>query len=599
MPTPTVEAALHRIADGATAQALEGRALDFKRPMRSRDDTAKDMAEAAACFANAVGGSVVLGVADRISGPDAFVGTDIQPQWLARRIYELTAPSLTVEVSDFRYADVTLIEIRVPIGVEVHLVNGRATARRDDGCLQMTSTDIARLADERRGVDWSAAETDHLVSMASPVAMAQARALLRQHQDPQRRSYATYDDADLLRALGVATADGRLLNAGLVLFCDPDPASPVEELLVYQHRRSPGGEPAEIARLSRPLISAYLRIQELIDARVDKSPLLLPDGQQVYLADLPEAAVREAVANAVIHRDYRLTGPVHVEHAPTQLVVTSPGPLVQGVTVDNILSTPSRPRNLRLTAAVRILGLAEQAGVGVERMYREMIRVGHQPPQIQESWGTVRVSLLGGAPNKAIARYVASLPEEYADDADVMLVLFSLLSKRTVTAEQLMPVLQKPIDEVAGVLRKLDGDDIAMVEPTRETIRRRYATYRLREHVIRELGAAVSYRRRTQDDIDRKVIEAVQEIGQITGRMVQLLLDVDGSRASRILADLVDRQILMKTSHQQRGPGVKYGPGSQFPLRKGRRGLKSTQPKPNRAAGDDQPEQQELFPDDA
>ncbi|MFD0519076.1 ATP-binding protein [Paractinoplanes durhamensis] len=462
----------------------------------------------------------------------------------------------------------------------------------------MTSADIARLADERRGVDWSAAETDSPVSTASPVAMAQARALLRQHQDPQRRSYATYDDADLLRALGVATADGRLLNAGRVLFCDPDPAFPAEELLVYQYRRSPGGEPAEIARLSQPLISAYLRIQEHVEARVDKTPLLLPDGQQVYLADLPEAAVREAVANAVIHRDYRSPGPVHVEHAPTQLVVTSPGPLVQGVTVDNILSTPSRPRNFRLTAAVRVLGLAEQAGVGVERMYREMIRLGHQPPQIREDWGSVRVSLLGGAPNKAIARYVASLPEEYADDADAMLVLFALLSKRTVTAEQLTPVLQKPIDEVAGVLRKLDGDDVAMVEPTRETIRRRYPTYRLREQVIRELGAAVGYRRRTQDDIDRKVIEAVQEIGQITGKMVQLLLDVDGSRASRILADLVDRQLLIKTSHQQRGPGVTYGPGPRFPLRKGRRRSVSSKPGADRVPVEDQPEQQELFTDD-
>jgi ATP-dependent DNA helicase RecG len=223
-------------------------------------------------------------------------------------------------------------------------------------------------------------------------------------------------------------------------------------------------------------------------------------------------------------------------------------------------------------------------------MYREMIRVGHQPPQIREEGGSVRVSLLGGAPNKAIARYVASLPDEYADDADVMLLLFSLLSKRTVNAETMSPVLQKPADETAGVLKKLAGDDVSMVEPTRETVRRRHPSYRLREHVVRELGSTLGYRRRTADEIDRKVIAAVEEIGQVTSKVVQLLVDVDGGRASRILGDLVDRQVLVKTSRQQRGPGVTYGPGPRFP------GRKPGRKKPSRA---DLPSSQaELFPDD-
>ncbi len=569
-PSPAVKAALQRVDAGAKAGGIEGSQLDFKRPMKSRDDTAKDMAEASVCFANASGGSIVLGVADHLSGTTALLGTEIEPQWLGRRIYELTNPGLTVECGAFHHGGVVLIEIRVPEGSDVHTVGGRATYRRGDSCLPMTAADIARLADDRRGVDWSAVETSDPVAAVSPVAMAQARALLRQHQDPQRRSYASYDDANLLRVLGVATSDGRLLRAGVLLFCDPQEQTS-GELIVYQHRRSPGGEPTEIVRLNRPLISAYIRIQELIEARVERTPLLLPDGQQIQLADLPEAAVREAVANAVIHRDYRLTEPVHVAHAPTQLIVTSPGPLVAGVTVANILSTPSRPRNPRLTAAVRILGLAEQAGVGVERMYREMIRIGQQPPQIRDEAGSVRVSLLGGAPNKSIARYVASLPEDYADDADVMLVLFSLLTKKTVTAQQMAPVLQKPIDETAGVLRKLSHDDVAMVEPTRETFRRRYPTFRLREHVVRDLGNALSYRRRTQDEIDRKVIETVQDMDRISAKLVQLLFDVDGSRASRILADLVERGILVKTSPQQRGPGVTYGHGPSFPSRRNAR----------------------------
>jgi ATP-dependent DNA helicase RecG len=75
----------------------------------------------------------------------------------------------------------------------------------------------------------------------------------------------------------------------------------------------------------------------------------------------------------------------------------------------------------------------------------------------------------------------------------------------------------------------------------------------------------VTYRRRVGDDTDRKIVEIVHEVGRINGRMVRTLLDVDTPTASRILADLVDRQILVKASGAQRGPSVTYGPGSAFP----------------------------------
>ena len=107
-----------------------------------------------------------------------------------------------------------------------------------------------------------------------------------------------------------------------------------------------------------------------------------------------------------------------------------------------------------------------------------------------------------------------------------------------------------------------------MLEPTRQTMRRRQATYRLRESALRELGTAVSYRRRTADEIDRKIVATVSELSQITNGVVQALLDVKVERASRILADLVDREILVKTSPHERGPRVTYGPGPRFPSKR-------------------------------
>jgi ATP-dependent DNA helicase RecG len=114
---------------------------------------------------------------------------------------------------------------------------------------------------------------------------------------------------------------------------------------------------------------------ELIDARTERTPIHLPTGQQLFVADLPDIAVREAVVNGVMHRDYQVGGPIQVEHSSTRLGVTSPGDFVLGVTPQNILTTSSRTRSPALANAIRVLGLAEAAGVGVDRMYAAMTAV--------------------------------------------------------------------------------------------------------------------------------------------------------------------------------------------------------------------------------
>lgn len=563
---PHVTAILRRIEAGERAADLETVTLDFKRAHPSFEGTARDLAEAAACFANTHGGTVVVGIDDKRPGTAAFVGCSHDAEMLRRRIWEVTNPHLTVTAITGTVAGAELLVLVVPEGLEVHMVGGRAHHRVETTCVAMTSSEQVRLMDDRRGADWSAESSGRSAGDVSLLAIAAARQLLRVHPDRQRQAYGDLSDSDLLRALGVVDGEDGLLRGGELLFCEDQE----REHLVYQFRRSPGGEPADIQRLGQPLLLALQRLLELIAARIDRTPILLPSGQQVELADLPEGPVREAIANAVAHRDWRLGDPISVEHAPTRMMIASPGPLVSGVTVKNILAHPSKPRNRVLIEAIRKLGLAEQAGVGIDRMYRDMIRSGHEPPAITES-DYVRVTLTGGAPNRALARYIAGLPATAADDVDAMLVLFTLLTQRTVTALGLEPVLQKPLSEVESVLGGLAVDEVGMLEPTRQTVRRRSPTYRLREEALKELGTAVSYRRRTADEIDRKIVATVAELGQITNGVVQALLDVKVERASRILADLVERDILVKTSPHERGPRVTYGPGPGFPTKRATR----------------------------
>jgi ATP-dependent DNA helicase RecG len=557
-----LERALKAIEAGARPRAVESSTLDFKQDAGDLKRTLQTLAQAAVCFANASGGLVILGVQDEAEGPSAFLGTKVTPEEARKGIHERTNPQMLVNAFPLERQGAALLCVQISGDTRDVWADsaGRFTSRIGTDCVPMDDGAVRRLSEERHGMDRSAQPTDTSLSELSPMALTLAREQLRRLPDSGRSRLASLNDSDLLRALGVLTSDGRLLAAGRWLFCSPDPAETVDHLL-YQYKATPGGEAHVVERLGQPLVVAFSRLMDLISARRSFTPVNLPDGQQLAIEDFPEAAVREAVANAVVHRDYRLTGPVVVVHSPDVFHVTSPGPLVPGVTLENILTTPSRPRNPLLARVFQRLGFAEELGVGVDRIYREMIRSGRDLPEFEAQFDHFRVVLTGGAPVRTLVRYVATLP----DDVDVLLVLMLLTKNRTVSASGVAPMLQKTEAEAEQTLKTLASDQVGMLEPTRETYKSVSPKYRLRSEVIGVLGPAVRYRRRTQDDIDRKIIAHVREYGRVTNATVRNLLDLSTPRASAILKDLRDRQVLSKTSDATRGPSVEYGPGPKFP----------------------------------
>ena len=554
--------ALARIHQGVVPAQLETDELDFKRQPGSKDDAIRKLVDAAVCFANAKGGTIVMGVSDRPGGAQAFVGCTLDAGIVQRRVFELTEPPLMVGARTEEHYGSSLLIVDVLQSFEVHAdKQGRSTRRIGTDCVTILPREHQRMREERLGVDWSGQPSERTADDIVPRALHAARDALNRVSD-ERQLLAGLSDQDLLRALGVVDDAGRLLRAGEILFCEPVPETAT---VVYQHRATPGGEATAVERIGQPLMLAFERTMEFVWARRNVTPLTLPNGQQIEISDFPEAAVREALSNALLHRDFRLRQPVHVEHSPSAFVVISPGPLVGSVTTENILTHASTPRNPTLAAAARILRLAEETGRGVDRMFREMIRVGHDVPLIESEIDFVRVVLSGGAPRTSIVRYVAQLPQEERDDTDAMLVLFALCHHRTVSAETMASTLQKAIPEAETILRRLAQDHPGMLEPTRASRRMSTRQYRLRAESLKVLGTAVRYQRRTVDETDRKVIAHLREYGKITNRTLQNLFDIDVWRSRDILADLQQREVIVRTSQSARGPGVTYGPGPRFP----------------------------------
>ncbi|MQA73925.1 MAG: transcriptional regulator [Solirubrobacterales bacterium] len=550
--------ALRAISNGARADDLESETLEFKQAADEEGETIRALLDAAICLANARGGAIVLGLADNVAGPSGFVGTTIDPYQVRKRLHELSEPPLVVTAFDHEHSGKRLVIVGVSEGMEmVSDTRGRASRRIGKECRPLTISQAAALQDDRRRFDWSAEVSDRDPDSVQAPAVDASRTMLGRFED-ERRALAQATTEDLLGDLGVIR-DGRLVRAGEILFIGSSERPPI----VYVFRDTPGGEAIDEYRDAVPGLIAYREVIARIQRNSSPTTITLPDGQQLVLHDFPLLAIREALSNALLHRDYRQPEPVSVDHSPNVLSFVSPGPLVPGVTPENILHAPSKPRNAQLMRVARGLGLAEELSRGVDRMYREMLKLGKQPPHITEDAPfSVRVELTGGAPNQVIARFVAGLPVAAQEDVDVMLVLFALTQRSMVSASELAPLLQRSENATQAVLQRMSDPEIEMLAPQS---RKGGTAWQLSQRALAELRTALAYRTVTQDEMDRKIIEYVREKRTIDNRTLRIFFDLDVNGAAYRLRTLVGAQILEKLGTQERGPGIQYGPGVNFP----------------------------------
>jgi ATP-dependent DNA helicase RecG len=328
---------------------------------------------------------------------------------------------------------------------------GKLKWRLDDNCVEVDPTSWHSGKLTRSGVDWSAQPSGHFLEEASPVAAAIARRYLQAAGDESALDLAAASDPDLLRRLGVATGDGRLTNAGSLLFVETP-----EVGIDYIRRDFPGGDSTNRVRSRRPLIEQVWDVDQASQAsnRLVHVPEGFAHGQ---LRAIPSRAVREVIVNGVVHRDWLSPQPTTVEHTGDMLTVTSPGGFIGGITPANIITHPAVPRYRSLAEAMSTLRLGEREGIGVDRIIRDMLAIGRPEPEISEITGPyVRVSLVGGDPDPETIEFLATLePTATSSDIDALLIIDHLTRTGWIDTATAMPVLQRPEGETRGAIMRL------------------------------------------------------------------------------------------------------------------------------------------------
>jgi ATP-dependent DNA helicase RecG len=387
----------------------EGTRLEFKEAKNNFHF--EKLVDYCVALANEGGGKIILGVTDR--RPRRIVGTTAfaEPGRTEAGLNDRLRHRIPVEELVVQEGRVLIVHVPGRLPGTAWNINGRYLKRAGDDLTALGDSELRAMFAET-GPDFSAEVCSGAgIGDLSPVAIASFRERwVRKTQDPRKAGWSdleTLNGAELL-------VDGGVTYAALILLGTPGALSRwlAQAEVVFEYRSSEASGPAADRVEYR---EGFFLWQEKIWAKINLRNERQSYQDGLFRLDLPtfdEVSVREALLNALAHRDYRLGGSVFIRQYPQRLEIVSPGGLPAGITPENIYDQQN-PRNRRLAEALARCGLIERSGQGMNLIFESAIRQGKPLPSFAgTSAHEVRLTLEGVVKSPDLVRFMERVGEE-------------------------------------------------------------------------------------------------------------------------------------------------------------------------------------------
>jgi ATP-dependent DNA helicase RecG len=548
---------------------VAGESLDVEfKGEEARPLSDGELVEAIVCMANRSGdqpGWLLVGVEKdgRITGARSRHEAGItDPLRVQALVSGRTRPSLSVGASLVQVDGRPVLVVEVPpVRQPVGTADGKYVRRALGGdgkpaCLPFHFHEMQSLQSSRGLLDYSAATVPEATwADLDPLELERFRRSIRESGGRGDTALLKLSDQEMARALGAVSQQGESVSIrvlGLLLFGREEALArnlPTHEVAFQQLR----GQKIEVNDFVRwPLIRVTDEFLGRFSARYEEEELMV-GMVRVGIPNYPVAAFREALANALIHRDYTRLGAIHVQWHSDRIEIGSPGGFPEGVRLENLLVTQPVPRNPLLADAFKRAGLVERTARGIDSMFFECLRFGKRPPSYGLSTGvSVVVSLSGAKSDFAFARFVA---EQIRDGEDLtledLLLLRALADEGSVNPLQGAAILQRVPVEAEEALSRLEGKKWLQRGPG--------DAWRLSSALGARLGLAPDRRsvRVPLGSFEEKIMGWVKAHGRITRGEAVALCGLGSDQAKRILSGMVKQGLL---SPRGRGRGAHYGP---------------------------------------
>jgi ATP-dependent DNA helicase RecG len=499
---------------------IENETIEFKRKPAN-------LTEVIPAMAMTIGGVVVLGIDD----DRQIVGCP--PIQKVRDFVTSAAHDVEVDVtlSELRVGDKTLTLVRVPAvdGRIVTTPDGRLLRRVGSSNRPLIGDALGRFVREREGRSAEDDLVDLSVDDLDLALINRALSTVRRSRVRRDRALRALTDLGLLRS---DNATATKLSKAVTLLFGRDPRRAVRGATVQLVRRGGVGPGREGPTTDRTEIVGALPtlVDEAIAWVESRAPRvsIVVGTQREVLPAYPPQAVREAVLNAVAHRDYALAGStVDITIWDDRIEIRSPGGLPGHITLEN-MREEHYSRNRVVMAGLKLLGLVEEYGEGIDRMFSAMDARLMDPPTIHATRNSVTVTLFTRSLLSPEDQAWSALLGNVAPSGSERRMLVLAKSEGSVTPRRLrrvMPTVDPDLLIAAAVARGL------LVR----TGERGGTRYVLSDEVVMRAGASGLEARGRQR---QKILDEIRRRGSMSGREAEALIEETPFVVRQLLRDL-------------------------------------------------------------
>ena len=350
----------------------------------------KRIAETLVALANTRGGVLLLGV----EGKGRLTGVPDAEGAVARVLdaAQQADPPLTRSIplpAQVNVAGHTLVAVEVPAGLShTYRLRGRYLGRKGARNVSLGAEELRRLLLARgetafeslpvRGATLDDVDVEAVRAYAARV-----------------ERFIGLSPEEVLRWRGCLTSDNELTYAGLLLFGRfPQRFLPSAQVLIARYPGTEMGEAFIRHVADGPLPRQIVQAEAFLVDNMRRGVIMRGLIREETL-EYPREAVREAIVNAVAHRDYSIRGvEIQVLMFSDRIEVLSPGRLPGHVTLDNLLHERFS-RNEIIVQVLSDMGFIERLGYGIDRMVRLMEHAGLPPPRFEETANGFKLTLYG------------------------------------------------------------------------------------------------------------------------------------------------------------------------------------------------------------
>jgi ATP-dependent DNA helicase RecG len=365
----------------------ESQTVEHKASLGER----REIVETCAAFATAQGGRVYIGVRD----PGTVVGVQIGRgtlEGLANDIAQNTVPKLVPVITTVEEAGQTVIVVEVAEN-PTKPVSAYGRAYRRSGCTNqvLSASEIAELYLTSRGVTWD--ETVRSEATLGDIDPGKVRQFLN------RARVERQWDIDSKTSVPQALRQLRLMRnqqltiAALLLFAkEPQRFLAQAKLRCARFKGDDEVEFLDLKVIEGDLIQQVEEAMAFVRRNTRMAVKIEGKLERSEKWEYPLEAVREAVTNAVCHRDYAESGNVVLKIFDDRLEVSNPGGLPAGMTVEDLKQPhESKPRNKLVADAFFLIKYIEQFGTGIRRILNDCRRAGVPEPEFESRAGAFRM----------------------------------------------------------------------------------------------------------------------------------------------------------------------------------------------------------------